>query len=127
MEDRNRELAPGYNKTTKSVIKGKRLFNTTSLLKKEATPGDVYNVAMPGLNLNQVIIPDTMNLTFKLVNGNTKCRFKNNLGRLLCEGLNVMIGGEVVYDNTGEGMFERYKDLWLSDNRRANMIEYGIA
>ena len=92
----NDELEPGYNKTTWSVIKGKRLFNTTSLLKKEATPGDTYYVAMPSLSPNQVIVPDTMNLTFKFVNSNTKSRFKNNLGRLLCEGLNVQIGGEIV-------------------------------
>ena len=80
MDSRNTELAPGYNKTTWSVIKGKRLFNTTSLLKKEATPGDTYYVAMPSLSPNQVIVPDTMNLTFKFVNSNTKSRFKNNLG-----------------------------------------------
>ena len=78
--DRNKKLAPGYNKTTKSSVKGKRLFNTTSLLKKEATPGDEYYVTMPQLGPNQVIVPDTMNLVFK--NGNTKCHFKNNVGRL---------------------------------------------
>ena len=32
MDDRNKELEPGYNKTTKSSVKGIRLFNTTSLL-----------------------------------------------------------------------------------------------
>ena len=47
MDNRNQELAPGYNKTSRSTVKGKRLFNTTSLLKKEATPGDVYYVAIP--------------------------------------------------------------------------------
>ena len=127
MDSRNTELAPGYNKTTWSVIKGKRLFNTTSLLKKEATPGDTYYVAMPSLSPNQVIVPDTMNLTFKFVNSNTKSRFKNNLGRLLCEGLNVQIGGEIVYDNRGESIMEIYKDLWKSESKRDGMLLYGVA
>ena len=127
MDSRNDKLKPGYNKTTWSVIKGTRLFNTTSLLKKEATPEDTYYVAMPSLSPNQVIVLDTMNLTFKFVNSNTKSRFKNNLGRLLCEGLNVQIGGEIVYDNRGENLMEVYKDFWKSESKREGMLEYGVA
>ena len=126
-DSRNDELEPGYNNAKPSVIKGKRLFNTTSLLKKEATPGDTYYVEMPSLSENQVIIPNTMNLTFKFVNGNTKSKFKNNLGRILCEGLTVRIGGEIVYDNRGEGMFETYKDLWKSESKGEGMLQYSVA
>ena len=125
--DRNDELRPGFNKTQWSVIKGKRLFNVVSLLKKEAHPNDTYYVVMPSLSPSQVLIPDTMNLTFKFKCSNTKSVFQNNLSRLLCDGLSVRVGGEVAYDNIGEGLFERYRDLWLSDSKRANMIEYGIA
>ena len=105
---KSEELTPGFNRTKLKNIKGKRLFNTTSLLKKEALPGDVYYVTMPSLNPNQCIVPDTMNLTFKFKNSNTNSWFKNNLRRLLCEGLNVRIGGEVVYANTGESTLEVY-------------------
>ena len=68
-----------------------------------------------------------MDLTFKFVNSNTKSRFKNNLGRLLCEGLNVQIGGEIVYDNRGESIMEVYKDLWKSKSKRDGMLQYGVA
>ena len=127
MESRNSELKPGYKKTKYSTVTGKRLFNTTSLIKKEAWPNDTFYVRMPKLSPNQVIVPDTMNLTFKFNNSNTKSRFKNNLGRILCEGLTIQIGGEIVYDNRGEGMFEIYKDLWKSESKREGMLEYGIA
>ena len=127
MESRNSELKPGYKRTKNSTVTGKRLFNTTSLIKKEASPNDIYYVRIPKLSPNQVIVPDTMNLTFKFNNSNTKSRFKNNLGRILCEGLTVQIGGEIVYDNRGEGIFETYKDLWKSDSKRNGMLEYGIA
>ena len=73
---------------------------------------------MPSLSPNQCIVPHTMNLTFKFKNSNTKSWFKNNLGHLLCEGLNVRIGGEVVYDNTGESTLEVHKDLWKSQHKR---------
>ena len=73
--DRNDELKPGFNRTKWSVIKGKRLFNTTSLLKKEAHPNDTYYVVMPSLSPSQVLIPDTMNLTFKFKCSNTKSVF----------------------------------------------------
>ena len=82
---------------------------------------------MPSLSPNQVIVPDTMNLTFKFVNSNTKSRFKNNLGCLPCEGLNVQIGGEIVYDNRGESIMEVYKDLWKSESKREGMLQYGVA
>ena len=77
---------------------------------------------MPSLSPKQVIVPDTMNLTFKFVNSNTKSRFKNNLGRLLCEGLNVQIG-EIVYDNRGESIMEVYG----SESKREGMLQYGVA
>ena len=127
MESRNSELKPGYKKTKNSTVTGKRLFKTTSLIKKEAWPNDTFYVRMPKLSSNQVIVTGTMNLTFKFNNSNTKSRFKNNLGRILCEGLTIQIGSEVVYDNRGEGMFETYKDLWKSDSKRNGMLEYCIA
>ena len=68
-----------------------------------------------------------MNLTFQFKNNNTKLWFKNNLSRLLCEGLTIHVGGEVVYDNTGESLLETYKDLGKSDSKWASMLEYGLA
>ena len=78
-DTRNEELEPGYNFTKLSVIMGKRLFNTVSLLKKEGKPGDTYHVRVPKLSSNQVFIPDTMNVSFNFLNGNTKSRFKTTL------------------------------------------------
>ena len=82
---------------------------------------------MPPLGPNQVIVPDTMNLMFQFKNSNTKSHFKNNLGMLLCEGLKVRVGGEIVYDNTGESLFEIYKDLCKPEQKRESMLENRIA
>ena len=126
-DSRNEELEPGYNYTTPSVIIGNRLFNRVSLLKKEGIPGDTYYVRVPSLSESQVIIPDTMNLVFNFENSNTKLRFKNNFGRILCKRLTVLFDGKAVYENREEGMFETYKDLWKSESKRKGMLQYGVA
>ena len=70
---------------------------------------------------------DTMVLSFKFENSNTKSWFLNNLGRLLVDQLCIVVQGELVYQNTSESMFEIYKDLWRSDDDRENRQSYGIA
>ena len=79
---------------------------------------------MPKLNSSQCIIPDTMVLSFKFENSNTKSWLLNNLGRLLVDQLSIVVQGELVYQNTSESMFEVYKDLW---HDRENRQSYGIA
>ena len=72
----------------------------------------MYSVSIPALNSSQCIIPDTLALSFKFSNSNTKSWFLNNLGRLLCDRLSVNVQGVEVYQNTGESMIEVYKGLW---------------
>ena len=121
------KLSAGNKKTLLSSIKGKRTCEITSLIKTEVPPEDIYYVPTPALGPNQCIIPDTMCLSYNFVNSNTKFWFLNNLGRLLTETLPILIGDKVVYENTGESMLEIYKDLWKSDKKRDNMVEYGLA
>ena len=127
MESRNSELKPGYKKVENTKATGVRTLITSSVYKKEGFPNDIYYVKIPNLNPEEVIIPDTMNLTFTFNNSNTNSRFKNNLGRILCSGLSIQIGGKTVYDNSGEAMFETYKDLWKSESKRKGMLEHGVA
>ena len=106
---------------------GKRIFNTVPLLKKEAKPGDIDNLRVPKLSENQVIVPDTMCLTFKFNNSNTKSWFLNNLGKQLINQLSITMDSMSIYDNTGESVMETCKDLWKSDKKREEMIQYGVA
>ena len=108
-------------------LRGSRHWIKSSLLKKEASPRDTYSVSIPTLNTNECIIPDTMALSFKFNNSNTKSWFLNNLGRLLVDQLCIKVQGEKVYQNVGESILEVYKDLWRSDVDRENRQQYGIA
>ena len=75
------QLTAGYKKTSVLAkdLRGKRCYIAASLLKKEATPEDIYSVSIPALNANECIVPDTMALSFKFNNSNTKSWFLNNL------------------------------------------------
>ena len=118
---RGEELKPGFKKLTLTPIKGKRNVKTVSLIKTEAIPEDIYTVSIPALNRSQCIIPDTLALSFKFSNSNVKSWFLNNLGRILVERLSIFAQGMEIYQNTGEGMLEAYKDLWRSEEDRKRM------
>ena len=124
---RGEELKPGFKKLTLTPIKGKRNVKTVSLIKTEAIPEDIYTVSIPALNRSQCIIPDTLALSFKFSNSNAKSWFLNNLGRILVERLSIFAQGMEIYQNTGEGMLETYKDLWRSEEDRKRRQEYGLA
>ena len=96
-------------------------------MKTEITRENEYTVPIPALNPSLCIIPDTLVLSFKFTNSNTKSWFLNNLGRTIIERLSVNIQGKEVYQCTGESMMEVYKDLWMSEEDRKNRQEFGIA
>jgi hypothetical protein len=68
-----------------------------------------------------------MSLVFNFKNSNTKSWFRNNLGKLIQKRLEKRLAGEKVYDNSGESLLEVYKDLWLHNKQRDDMVEDGIA
>ena len=127
--NRGEQLTAGYKKASvlEKDLRGTRHWIKASLLKKEAVPGDIYSVSIPPLTANECIVPDTMALSFKFNNSNTKSWFLNNLGRLLVDQLCIKVQGVQVYQNTGESMLEVYKDLWRSDVDRENRQQFGIA
>ena len=127
--NRGEQLTAGYKKTSVLAkdLRGKRCCIKASLLKSEATPEDIYSVCIHALNADECIVPDTMALSFKFNNSNTKLWFLNNLGRVLIDRLSIKVQGVEVYQNTGKSMLEVYKDSWRSDVDRENRQKYGIA
>ena len=127
--NRGTELTSGYKTTSVLAqgLKGKRHYIVSSLLKTQAVTEDIYSVDVPALNPNQCIIPDTMALSFKFANSNTKSWFLNNLGQLLVDRLSIKVQGVEVYQNTGQSMLKVYRDLWRSDDDHENRQSYGIA
>ena len=127
MTNKMERIMPDFERFIMSEIKGQRTENTITFNPDRAEPGEELYVTIPKLNANACIVPNTLYLTAEYKNKNTKSWFLNNVGKLLAEGLSVMVGGEVAYDNIEESVYRVYEDLWKSDKQRKNMIDCGIA
>ena len=127
MNSDSNKLLPDYKRFYKTPVKGKRTVISIALDQPKISAKSNVNLTFPKLSENVCVNPNSIYISALLENTNTKSWFKNNLGRLLCDELQIRIGSEPVYDNKKESLIMVYKDLWLPDERREDMSEYGIA
>ncbi len=127
MNSDSNKLLPAYRRFYKTPVKGKRRVISIALAQPKISANSNVNLTFPKLSENVCVNPNSIYISALLENANTKSWFKNNIGRLLCDELQIRIGSESVYDNKKEGLIMVYKDLWLPDERRKDMSEYGIA
>ena len=125
--DRTAELMPNFRRMNRTEITGDRTRHVLTFNPNSAKPGEEIYVNIPKLKADSVLVPDSMALVFDFKNSNTKSWFRNNLGKLLQKRLEIRLAGEKVYDNSGESLLEVYKDLWLHNKQRDDMVEDGIA
>ena len=125
--DRTTELMPDFRRMNRTEITGDRTRHVLTFNPNSAKPGEEIYVNIPKLKADSVLVPDSMALVFDFKNSNTKSWFRNNLGKLLQKRLEIRLAGEKVYDNSGESLLEVYKDLWLHNKQRDDMVEDGIA
>jgi hypothetical protein len=111
----------------RTEITGDRTRHVLTFNPNSAKPGEEIYFNIPKLKADSVLVPDSMALVFDFKNSNTKSWFRNNLGELLQKRLEIRLAGEKVYDNSGESLLEVYKDLWLHNKQRDDMVEDGIA
>ena len=121
------KLLPTYRKLYPTPIEGRRTVISIALDQSKISLSSNVNYTFPKLSPGVCVNPDSIYISALFENTNTKSWFKNNLGRLLCKELQVRIGSMPVYDNKLENLIMIYKDLWLPDERREDMSEYGIA
>ncbi|CAB3984360.1 Hypothetical predicted protein [Paramuricea clavata] len=125
--NRTAELMPNFRRMNRTEITGDRTRHVLTFNPNSAKPGEEIYVNIPKLKADSVLVPDNMALVFDFKNSNTKSWFRNNLGKLLQKGLEIRLTGEKVYDNSGESLLEVYKDLWLHNKQRDDMVEDAIA
>ena len=127
MNSDSNKLLPTYRRFYKTPVKGKRTVISIALAQSKISSNSNVNLTFPKLSENVCVNPNSIYISALLENANNKSWFKNNIGRLLCNELQIRIGSASVYDNKKEGLIMVYKDLWLPDERREDMSEYGIA
>ena len=87
-----------------------------------------FQVYMPKLATDAVIVPGSLYLSFKIVLTSTDAARSvvNNLGRNIIERFFVRLGGNNLIEFNNYDRYKCYQDLWLSSTERANMNDVGI-
>ena len=127
MNTTEKELVPGYRRSHMATVKGNRTRHVVTFNPNKASAGEELYIDITKLKMDICLIPGSFHLLFNFKVSNTKSWFLNNLSKMLQKRLVVRLAGETVYDNSGENIYEVYKDLWKTNPQRLDMVEYGIA
>ena len=110
-------------------IKGIRrtLFNTHVPSTIDHT--GILAVRFPDLGKEDVIVPGTSKLSFKIqLNSDTDANrtIVNNLGRAIVSKLEFKLEGRSIFTLDDSDVFLCYQDLWKTTNERSNAVYQGI-
>ena len=123
------KLNPHRKLRKQKGIKGMRrtLFNTH--VPSKIDQSGILAVRFPDLGTNDVIVPGTSKLSFKIqLNSDTDANrtIVNNLGRAIVSKLEVKLEGRSIYTLDSSDVFLCYQDLWKTTNERSNAVYQGI-
>jgi len=111
-------------------LKAEKTLHRVTFNPSTANPGETLYIHIPKLSDNVVYVPESIALIFKLnlaATGHANNTVVNNLGRALKSHVRVLYGGETLQDTHRIGLYETYKDLYLSKRERENMLREGIS
>ena len=86
-------------------------------------------VRFPDLGSGDLIIPETVNLSFNIELSSTadpKRTLVSNIGRAIIKKLAVKFGGNEVLSIDDFGVFACYRDLWKTKSEKINSVRQGI-
>ena len=127
MNTAEKELIPGFRRSHMATVKGNTTRYVVTFNPNKASAGEELHIDILKLKMDTCLVPGSFHLLFNFKVSNTKSWFLNNLSKILQKRLGVRLAGETVYDNSGENIYEVYKDLWKTNSQRLDMVEYGIA
>ena len=121
-------LRPTYNEKTLRAMKAERAVKRITFDRSEASPGETLYVSVPKLNENEVLVPGSLALLFDidLSGGHANNILVQNVTRALVDRLVVKFGGTILQDTVGYDIYKIFEDLFLSQERRDDMILEGI-
>ncbi|MEH0008411.1 MAG: hypothetical protein V6Z82_06780 [Flavobacteriales bacterium] len=123
-------LEPGYTKYELEALKGDRTVNRVTLTggQQTARPGTILNVIIPKIPNDHVIVPGTLAVRFNLNMGTSDAGnyLVDNVSRALVKEMKIAIDGVEIQTTSDYDDYKTYKDLWLSKEKRDNMLSEGI-
>ena len=122
------ELDPIVEHRTQFAFKGKRGHIAKVNIPNIAYPNQRNDIEISHGSRDQVIIPDTINITFNLyIESSDKARSTvNNVGRVLVKKKVLMLGSKDTDMINDSDIYDTYKDLYLSEKEREGKLLQGM-
>ena len=113
-------------------IKGVRRTIRNTHVPSTIDQGGILTVRFPNLGKNDVIVPGTSRLSFKVDlnssggSADANRTIVNNLGRAIVSKVEVKLEGQSIYTLNDADVFLCYQDLWKTSKERENAVYQGI-
>ena len=116
------------NHRAQFAFKGKREHIAKVNMPNIAYPNQHNDNEIPHGLKDHVIIPDTVKITFNLdITSTDKARTAmNNVGRALVKKKELMLGSKDIDTINYSDIYDKYKDLYLSEKEREERMLQGI-
>ena len=118
------ELDPMIEHRTQFAFKGKREHIAKVNMPNIAYLSQHIDIEMPHGSRDHAIVPDTIKITFNFdITSTDKARsVVNNVGRTLVKIMLLMLGSKDIDKINNSDIYDRYKDLYLSEREREEKL-----
>ena len=113
---------------TLNAMKAPRAVKRITFNPSEANPGDTLYVHVPKLNVNEVLLPNSMALLFDIdLSGEHANNFLvQNVSQALADKLVVKFAATTLDETVGYDIYKIFQDLFLLEEKLDNMVPEGI-
>ena len=123
-------LLPSHSEKVLGAMKAERTVKRITFNPTSANPGETLYVSVPKLAVNEVIVPGSLALVFdinlKVTGAHANNYLVQNVSRALVDKLIVKFASTIIQDTTSYGIYKTFEDLFLSRDKRENMLREGI-
>ena len=123
-------LLPSHSEKVLNAMKAERTVKRITFNPTEANPGETLYVYVPKLAENEVIVAGSLALVFninlKVTGAHANNYLVQNVSRALVDKLKVKFAATTVQDTDSYSIYKTFEDLFLSRDKRANMLREGI-
>ena len=123
-------LLPSHSKKVLGAMRAERTVKRITFNPTEANPGETLYVSVPKLAVNEVIVAGSLALVFninlKLTGAHANNYLVQNVSRALVNKLAVKFAAATLQDTDSYNIYKTFEDLFLSRDKRANMLREGI-
>ena len=123
-------LLPSHSKKVLHAMKAERTVKRVTFKDTSANPGETLYVPVPKLAENEVIVAGSLALVFninlKVTGAHANNYLVQNVSRALVDKFKVKFDAFTVQDTDSYNIYKTFEDLFLSRDKRANMLREGI-